>query len=126
MKRLINICLLLTFLIGYLEWGKNHSVFIFQIEAEIFLKGKNDFKSILHPLIVIPFLGQIVILCTIFQQKVSRILSLLGLACLSTLMLLLFVIGLLTLNIKIAGSSLPFIIIDRKRAVARKGVKVSW
>ena len=109
MKRLINICLLLTFLLGYLAWGKNHS-FIFQLEAEIFLKGKNDLKSILHPLILIPFFGQIILLYTIFQQKVSRILSLIGLACLSTLMLLLFVIGLLDFNIKIAGSTLPFII----------------
>jgi hypothetical protein len=110
MKKIINICLLLTFLVGYLEWGKDHSAFIFQSEAEIFLKARNNFVSFLHPLILIPLCGQIIILYTIFQQKTSRILSLLGLACLSTIMLLLFFIGLITLNIKIAGSTLPFII----------------
>lgn len=110
MKRFINICLLLTFLLGYLEWGKNNNLFIFQAEVEIFFKGKNDFKSILHPLILIPFLGQMIILYTIFQQKISRTLSLLGLTCLSILMLLLLVIGVLTFNLKITGSTLPFII----------------
>jgi hypothetical protein len=110
MKRLINICLLLSFLLGYLEWGKTHSLFIFQGEAEIILKAKNNLRSILHPLILIPFLGQILLLYTVFQPTVSRVLSLTGLACLSILMLLLFIVGLLTLNLKIACSTLPFII----------------
>ena len=110
MKRLINICLLLTFLLGYLEWGKTHSLFIFQGEAEILLKETNDFKSILNPLILLPFLGQILLLYTVFQPVVSRRLTLAGLACLSVLMLLLFIVGLLTLNLKITCSTLPFII----------------
>lgn len=110
MKRIINICLLLSFLPGYLEWGKNHSLFIFQAEAEIFLKAKKDFISVLHPLIIIPFVGQIILLYTIFQKKVSRNLSLLGFVCLSLLMLLILVAGLITLNLKILGSTLPFAI----------------
>ncbi len=110
MKRIINICLLLTFLLGYLEWGKNNSLFIFQAEVEIFLKAKTDFVSILHPLILIPFLGQIILLYTIVQKKVNRNLSLLGFASLGILMLLLLVVGFLTLNLKIIGSTLPFVI----------------
>ena len=110
MKRLINICLFLTFLLGYLEWGEDHRVFIFQMEIEIFLKAKDDFMSILHPLILLPFVGQILILYTIFQKKVSRILSLAGLGCLSILMVMLFLAGIVTLSIYIAGSTLPFFI----------------
>jgi hypothetical protein len=110
MKRLINICLFLTFLLGYLEWGKSHTLFIFQAEFEIFLKGKHDFKSILHPFILIPFFGQAIILYCIFQKNAGRVLNLAGLACLSMFMLLLFTIGLLTLNIKIIISTVPFII----------------
>ena len=110
MKRLINICLFLAFLMGYLEWGKNQHAFIFKMETEILVKGFTDFKSIFHPLIWIPFTGQIMILVTIFQKKISRALSLTGLAFLSTLMLLLFIIGLLTLNFKVTGSAIPFLI----------------
>jgi hypothetical protein len=109
MKRIFNICLLLAFLPGYLEWGKDRHAFIFQMETEIFIKGSNDLKSILHPLILLPFTGQLLILITIFQKRVSRILSLVGLACLSLLMLLLMVIGLLTLNVQVIVSTIPFI-----------------
>jgi hypothetical protein len=110
MKRIINICLLLTFLLGYLEWGKNQSLFIFQAEAELFLKAKKDILSILHPVILLPFFGQLILFYTIFQKKINRNLSLLGFTCLSILMLLLLVAGLLTLNLKIIGSTIPFVI----------------
>ncbi len=110
MKRFINICLFMAFLMGYLEWGKNRHAFIFQIETEILIKGFTDFKSIFHPLILIPFAGQLMILVTIFQKKISRVVSLAGLACLSTFMILLFIIGLLTLNFKVTGSTIPFMI----------------
>jgi hypothetical protein len=110
MKRLLNICLFLLFLIGYLEWGKGHHAFIIQMESEIFLKAKNDLKSILHPLILIPFCGQILLIITFFQKEVSRILSLTGLTCLSLFILLLLFVGLISLNIRIVGSTLPFII----------------
>lgn len=110
MKRIFNICLFLAFLLGYLEWGKDRHAFIFQMEAEIFVKGSGDLKSILHPFILLPFTGQLLILITIFQKRVSRIPSLVGLACLSLLMLLLLVIGLLTLNVKVIVSTIPFII----------------
>lgn len=110
MKRCINIILFLSFLIGYLEWGKSQHSFIFQAEAEVFSKSGTDFISILHPLTIIPFLGQVFILITIFQKKVSRKLSLAGLACLSTLMLLLFFIGILDHNVRILLSTIPFII----------------
>ncbi len=109
MKRISNICLFIAFLFGYLEWGKDHAVFIFQGEAEIFAKAKKDVTSVLHPFILLPFLGQLIILYTVFQPKISRLLSLTGLACLSLLILLLFIIGLITLNFKIAGSTLPFL-----------------
>jgi hypothetical protein len=110
MKRLLNICLFLLFLLGYLEWGKEHHAFIFQMESETFLKAKDDLKSILHPLILIPFCGQILLIITFFQKEVSRILSLAGLTCLSIFILLLFFVGLISINIKIVASTLPFII----------------
>lgn len=109
MRRIINIILLLTFLMGYLEWGKGSHLFIFQAEAEILWKAVHSPKEIFHPFILIPFFGQIMILYTIFQKQPSRTLSLAGLACLSTIMLLLFFIGIYGPNYKILGSTIPFL-----------------
>lgn len=110
MKKLLNLCLLGSFLLGYLQWGKDQHLFIWQAEAEIFLKARHNFSSVFHPFIFIPFLGQLLLLVTIFQKKMSRRLTLVGLACLSVLMLLLFIIGLLIFNVSIIASTLPFLI----------------
>lgn len=110
MKKLLNLGLLLTSLFGYLEWGTDQQAFLFQVEMELLLKIGNDIKAFLHPFILIPLAGQLMILYSLFQRTPGRKLSLIGLACLSTIMLLLFFIGLITLNIKILLSALPFII----------------
>lgn len=110
MKRILNTCLLLTFLIGYLEWGKGSHLFIFQGEAEVFSKALKEPFSVLHPFILIPFFGQLMLLFSIFQKIPSRFLSLAGLACLGLLMIFLFFIGVSVPNFKILGSTIPFII----------------
>lgn len=122
-KKLLNILLLVTFHLGYLEWGKDQSLFIFQAEQEIFSKATTDFKNVLHPLILIPSIGLMLLLITLFQSNPGRKLTLTGLACLSIFMVLLFFIGLLGLNFKILLSTIPFIItgsiiIFNKRGVA--------
>ena len=109
-KKLLNIFLLLTSLIGYLEWGKDHYAFIFQVEGEALLKWKHNAETLLHPFILLPLCGQILLLITVFQKKPRRIVSLLGLTFLSTIMLMLFFIGLITFNMKIMLSAIPFII----------------
>lgn len=110
MKKLLNLCLLLTFLIGYLEWGKNSHLFIFQAEAELFSKALDKPLEVLHPFILIPFSGQLVLLFTLFQKEPGKVLTFISLACLSLLMLLLFLIGLLEMNSKMIVFNLPFII----------------
>lgn len=110
MKKLLNILLLFTFLAGYLEWGKNNHVFIFQAEAELFQKAGSNIQSVLHPFILIPFLGQLIIIYTIFQKQPGRLLTLVGLACLSLIMLFLFFIGIISFNVKILGSVIPFLV----------------
>lgn len=111
LKRILNACLLLTFLAGYLEWGGGNQVFIFQAEAELLVKAISHPKEVLHPFILIPFLGQLLLLYSLFQPKPGRVLTLTGLACLSTIMLFLFVIGIISPNLKILGSVIPFLIV---------------
>ena len=111
MKKLLNACLFISFLFGYLEWSRVEHLFIFQAEWDIFKKTLIDPVSVLHPFTLIPFTGQILILYSLLQKKPGRIITIVGTACMGILMLMLFIIGMLSLNIKIAGSTLPFLIL---------------
>ncbi len=110
MKKLLNFCLLISFQFGYLEWGKGNHTFIFQAEAEIISKAAGNAVSFVHPFIIIPLAGLLILLYTLFQKTPSRFLSFSGLACLSVLMLLLLFIGVMNPNFKILASTIPFFV----------------
>ncbi len=110
LKKWLNLGLLLFFLIGYLEWGQTESTYIFRGELDVLQKLFTDPMSVLHPLILIPFSGQLILLFTLFQNIPSRRLTLIGLACLSILILVIFLIGAMGLNFKMLGSTIPFLI----------------
>lgn len=110
MKKLLNVCLLLSFLIGYLEWGKTSHLFIFQAEAELFSKALNNPQGVLHPFILIPFAGQLLLLYTLFQKEPGKVLTFVSLGCLGLLILFLFLIGLMSRNVKMIVCALPFIV----------------
>jgi len=111
MKKLLNACLFISFLFGYLEWSRVEHLFIFEAEWDIFKKLSTDPVSVLHPFTIIPFIGQLLIFYTLFQKVPGRFITIAGIICMGILMLMLFVIGMLSLNIKIAGSTLPFLIL---------------
>ncbi len=110
MKNLLNFCLLLTSLIAYLEWGGGNSTFLFQAEYDILFGASVTKDTFAHPLILIPLLGQLALIITLFQKRPNRILTLTGLICLGLLILLIFFIGILALNFKMYMSALPFMI----------------
>lgn len=110
MKRFINICLFITSMFGYLEWGKDQHSFIFQTEAEIFSKLFSSPQSLLHPFILIPLFGQLLLLFTIISKKQSKAITITAIISISLLMLLLLFIGLLDLKYKILFSTFPFLI----------------
>jgi len=109
--KILNALLVLTSLFGYLEWSGDSQSFLFQVEVEILSKGFQDPLSVLHPFTVLPFAGQILLLFTLFQKTPGRKLTYAGIAGLGILMLLIFVIGILSMNVKIFISTLPFIIL---------------
>lgn len=110
MKRFINICLFITSMFGYLEWGKDQHSFIFQTEAEIFSKLFSSPQSLLHPFILIPLFGQLLLLFTIISKKQSKAITITAFISISLLMLLLLFIGILDLKYKILFSTFPFLI----------------
>ncbi|XZF15993.1 hypothetical protein ACTHGU_07635 [Chitinophagaceae bacterium MMS25-I14] len=109
MKKIINTLLVITSLFGYLEWGGGQHSFLFQAEAEILAKMKGNFMSVFHPAIVVPLIGQLLLLVTLFQRKPLRAFTIIGLSCLALIMLLILFIGLAARNMKMAGSAIPFI-----------------
>jgi hypothetical protein len=67
--KLINGLLIITSLLGYLEWGKSNHMFLFQGEIEILSRLFVDFRSAIHPFTVFPLLGQVLLLVTLFQKQ---------------------------------------------------------
>lgn len=120
MKRLLNIGLLGLFLIGYLEWGTDKHTFIFQAEYELFSKIFESPLTFLHPFILVPLCGQILLLYIIIKDSTNARLMLIAVASLSIFMLFLLFIGLISQNFKIIASTLPFLI------VATIIVKTNW
>lgn len=108
--KVLNACLILTSLIGYLEWGGDKRTFLFQAEADVIGNLVSDPVSAIHPLTLIPLVGQLMLLVTLFQKRPGRKLTFIGLACLSMLLLFMFFIGLFALKFKIVFSTVPFII----------------
>ncbi|MBX2892165.1 MAG: hypothetical protein KF734_14655 [Saprospiraceae bacterium] len=108
-SKLLNAALVLTSLFGYLEWGKGNSTFLFQGEYEILTKLFNDPQSVIHPFILLPLFGQLLLLTTLFQKKPNKTLTYVGIGCIGLLLGFMFVIGILGRNYKILISTLPFI-----------------
>ena len=108
-KKLLNLALILTSLIGYLEWGQGRSTFLFQAEAELFSKALADPGAVVHPFTLMPVLGQIALGLTLFQRNAGKALTYLGIAGLGVLLALMFVIGLVSLNLRILFSTVPFL-----------------
>lgn len=109
-KKVLNACLILTSLMGYLEWGGDNKMFLFQGEFEVLAKLYQDPLAAAHPFTLLPLFGQLILLFTLFQKTPGKILTLVGLGCLSVLLVFMFLIGLISLNYKILLSTLPFLV----------------
>lgn len=107
-NKIYNLLLILTSLVGYLEWGGKNHQFLFEAEAEIFTKLFTDPLSVIHPFIILPLAGQFILLITLFQRIPSKILTFIGMGGLGILLGFMALVGFLGLNYKIVLSTLPF------------------
>jgi hypothetical protein len=109
--RLLFAGLTLLSLAGHLEWGQGKSSFLFQVEGVVLSKFFIDPASFLHPFVIIPLIGQILLFITLFQKEPNRILSLIGIGGIGILMVLILFIGVINANIKTIASVLPFLLL---------------
>ena len=110
MKRLANTGILLSSLFGYMEWGNNQHSLLFEIECDLLFGDKSLLQTITHPIVLASVSGQLLILYCAIKSNSSKKLNLLGLLLLGILMLLILLAGLLSANIKMIGSVLPFLV----------------
>jgi hypothetical protein len=73
--KILNLLVILTSLIGFLQWGKGNSMFLFQAEAEVLSKLFVSPMDVIHPLIILPLLGQILLFFTLFQKEPNKFLT---------------------------------------------------
>ena len=112
--------LLLSSFIGYLEWGKM-SAFIGEVEYDLLFRTPKSAGTFLHPFVLLPLLGQITLWVLLFVPKPKFWLVVTAASGMVLLFLLIFLVGILSLNIKIIVSALPFLgfyfylIIKRKK-----------
>lgn len=101
--------LLITSLIGYLEWGKDSHAFLWEVELDVIQKIFSDPKSMIHPFILIPLLGQILLLISLFQKQPNPKLIYTAIGSIGLLLAFMLIVGILSGNAKIIVSTLPFL-----------------
>ncbi|WP_396152179.1 hypothetical protein [Flavobacterium sp.] len=111
-SKILNFLLIIFSLFGYLEWSGNNHLFLFEAEIEIFSKLFTRPISVLHPFIVLPIAAQFILLFTLFQKKPSKKLTYISIFCLGILLGFMLIIGIISLNYKIALSTIPFIVVS--------------
>ena len=110
-SKILSILLIVTSLFGYLEWGGGNQTFLFGAEGGIISKLFSDPGSVAHPFIILPLIGQVLLLITLFQKVPGKVLTYIGIGCLAILFLFMFAIGLVSLNFKILFSTIPFLVV---------------
>ena len=107
--RVLLLALVLTFLCGYMEWGQGQSAFLAQTEYELFFRRGLSTDSMVHPLVLLPFAGQLLLLVNTLLAKPRRRLATAGLVLMGVLALMILLVGILSRNIWMVLSILPFL-----------------
>lgn len=109
--------------IGYLEWG-NQSQFIAEIELDLLLKITQTVEAFIHPFILLPLLGQIVLLISFLLPKPKIWLVIIASSGIALLFLMLFLIGILNSNLKMTCCSFPFLVFYSLLITRRKSLNL--
>lgn len=109
--RTLLIGILISFLMVYVEWGKE-SEFLFQMQFDIFIHSANTFNILMVPVVFIPIIGQLLLFFSAFRNSDSKKTGLAGIIFCSLPVILVFIGGIFTGNLKMIISTLPFFIIS--------------
>lgn len=116
------LCLVSTFIL-YFEWGEQQQ-FLIQMEGEVILKSFQNPKNLLHPLILLPLIGQLLFLFIAIYPNARRILPIIAVSFFGLLVFIVLLAGVSGQNFKIIGFALPYVLISSLWLFRRKNVKV--
>ncbi len=109
MKKLPLLLTVVSFFLCYMEWGANQSSFLFEAAFQVFSQRNSASDNFSHPLILLPFLGLLVLVYQAFQPSPNRRWVYIGLVLPGILVLFILLAGLLSTNVKVIASTLPFL-----------------
>lgn len=107
-RKIILLLLLISSLMGYLAWGTDQKAFLFQLEAELLRKMFSSPKEVVHPFVILPFIGQIILLSSLLAKKTPKWFVVTGILCLGILLLMVLLTGILSGNMKVILCALPY------------------
>lgn len=110
--KVLIICVVLASLLGYLEWSGGNRMFLYQAEAEIMYKLFTQPQLVMHPFILLPLLGQVLLLATLLRERPNKILVFAGMAAIGILYLFMLFIGIISSKFRITLSTVPFLTIS--------------
>ncbi|MBK9012914.1 MAG: hypothetical protein IPM82_01880 [Saprospiraceae bacterium] len=109
MQKLAIFCLFVSFLFCYLEWA-DQSAFVYEVAYMLLFEKSEKASSFAHPLVLLPFLGQVLVLISLFMPKPKKWMVITGMAMMGLLVLMLLMVGLLGRNWKISLATMPFLV----------------
>lgn len=108
-NKLLLLALFFSTFIGRLEWGTDQQSFLGQLELEILSKLWADPASVMHPFVILPLFGQLLLLVIILRRVSPYWLMILAVGGVGLLYLFLFFIGIIGLRWTILLSTVPFL-----------------
>jgi len=108
-NQLLVLLMVITSLIGYLEWGGGNKAFLFELENEVIRKLFTSPKSALHPFTVLPILGQVLLLTSLFRYPFQPKPVYWGIGFIGILIIFILLIGIISFKWKVILCALPFV-----------------
>lgn len=111
-NKLLVFLIIITSLLGYLEWGGGNKAFLFEMEMEVISRLFSNPGSIIHPLTILPMIGQLMLIFSLWREPFYKKLAFWGLGLIAILLVFILVVGVISLNWKIMVSVVPFLILS--------------
>lgn len=108
--KFLTLGVIISSLFGYLEWGRGNHQFLFETERLVIQKIGTDPLSVVHPFVLMPLIGQIILVVTLFIQKPAKKWIMAGMALIALLLGFMLLVGILALNYKIVISVIPYFV----------------
>ncbi len=107
-RRVKIVTLLVASLLPYLKWGGGHTAFLGQIEYQLLFDQGLQWDALLHPMVMLPLAGQVLLLATLAQRLPNWWLATVALLPVTLLISLVAIGAVLTRNIESMVSVMPF------------------